>query len=152
MVLVRCPAGDLAGKLLGNEQFGVSNTGRLAWQLDQVFLNCWPDKRPARQLAPDRPGSRYWIHPCAYSMLAWPGGAWGIKKHCFFIGFSRFWSGGAARQTKKNNSFGDGLREPKPSFSFVFSMFPRPGGPWGIKKHCFFIGFSRFGRGGERGR
>ena len=37
-VLVRCPAGDLAGKLLGNEQLGVSNTGRLAWQLDQVFL------------------------------------------------------------------------------------------------------------------
>ena len=99
-VLVRCPAGDLAGKLLGNEQLGVSNTGRLAWQLDQVFLKFLPDKRPARQLAPDGPSSRYWIHPCAYSMLAWPGGAWGIKKHCFFIGFSRFGRGGRARETK----------------------------------------------------
>ena len=68
-----------------------------------------------------------------------------------FHWFFKVLEGGGARQTKKkNNSFGDGLREPKPSFSFVFSMFPKPGGPWGIKKHCFFIGFSRFGRGGAR--
>ena len=57
---------------------------------------------------------------------------------------------GSLADEEKNNSFGDGLREPKPLFSFVFSMFPWPGGPWGIKKHCFFIGFSRFWRSGPR--
>ena len=69
--------------------------------------------------------------------------------HWFFKLFEWVRGGGARQKTKKNNSFGDGLREPKPSFSFVFSMFPWPGGPWGIKKHCFFIGFSRFWSGGE---
>ena len=38
--------------------------------------------------------------------------------------------GGRDAEDEKNNSFGDGLREPKPSFSFVFSLFPWPGRAW----------------------
>ena len=67
-----------------------------------------------------------------FSLFSKPGGPWGIKKHCFFIAFSRFWRGRGAREKKKQkkiNSFGDGLREPKPWFSLVFSMFPWPGEP-----------------------
>ena len=71
------------------------------------------------------------------------GGRWPVAG-------SRVWVGeGEVGRTKTIKGFGGGLREPKPSFSFVFSMFPRPGGPWGIKKHCFFIGFSRFWSGGK---
>ena len=40
------------------------------------------------------------------------------------------WGAPPKRRTNKNNSFGDGLREPKPSFSFVFSRFPCLGGVW----------------------
>ena len=57
--------------------------------------------------------------------MAW--GSLGNQKtllfHVFFKLFEWVRGKGARQKTKKNNSFGDGLREPKPSFSFVFSRF-----------------------------
>ena len=82
-------------------------------------------------------------------MFPWPGGAWapggaqGAREagwgclenqktllfHCFFKVLEGEGREGEKKKEKKINSFGDGLREPKPWFSLVFSMFPWPGEP-----------------------
>ena len=46
------------------------------------------------------------------------------KNIAFSLLFQGFGGGGArGKKNKKNNTFGDGLREPKPWFSFVFQCF-----------------------------
>ena len=90
-----------------------------------------------------------------FSIFPWPGGL-GVPGESKTIAFSlvfqafRMGEGGRARgrRRKKNNSFGDGLREPKPSFSFVFSMFPKPGGPGESENIAFSLVFHGFGVGG----
>ena len=57
-----------------------------------------------------------------------------------------------ADEKKINNSFGDGLREPKPSFSFVFSRIPWLGGRLESPKPSFSFVFQGFGGEQARGR
>ena len=79
------------------------------------------------------------------------------KKLAFSLLFQGFGGGGARgrKNKKKINSFGDGLREPKPWFSLVFSMFPWPGEPGrlgeprGREKSGALLGEPRSGELGE---
>ena len=76
-------------------------------------------------------GAKTFIFLCFFIVFeAW--GSLGNQKtllfHCFFKVLEGEGREGE-KKTKKINSFGDGLREPKPWFSLVFSMFPWPGEP-----------------------
>ena len=66
-----------------------------------------------------------------------------------FDWFSKFWRG--ARDGKKSG-FGDGLGEPIPLFSFVFSWFPWLGGAGESKDFRFSMVFQGFGVGARNGK
>ena len=74
-------------------------------------------------------------------------GSLGNQKTMLFHWFFKVLEGGWATLKKKNNSFGDGLREPKLCFPLFFQCFRGLGVPGESKNNAFSLVFEGFGGG-----